>query len=138
MREIKFRAWYIETNSYTDEGFAISQDGMEFIDENTDSYSMEGIVIEQYTGLKDCNETDIYEGDIVRYGYVSLDGIGDYAIGEIAYMSAPGYPAFDIVPTAVVEYNTLQFYSTIDGFIEVIGNIHENPNLLPVLIDGIL
>jgi len=30
----------------------------------------------------------------------------------------------------ITEYNALQYYAAIEGFIKVIGNIYENPELL--------
>lgn len=81
----------------------------------------EAYVIEQYTGLKDKNGKEIYEGDVVL----------DYYDGEDAFIVEwdKDIASFRLTGTdhiASVSFDN--FDPDID--LEVIGNIHENPELL--------
>lgn len=83
-------------------------------------------ILEQFTGLLDKNGKEIYEGDIVLF-----DMDGDVSTHSVRYMADQNYPAFDLYPQLEVDINGLsQAMSDSCHTVEVIGNIHQNPELL--------
>lgn len=77
----------------------------------------------QYTGLTDKNGKKIFEGDIVK----SFEYDDIYLV---KYFDNNNYPAFDCVPDVpFCECNGLSFLVNTEGC-EVIGNIHDNPELM--------
>ena len=125
-REIKFRAWdkkYNKIKAIIDIGWNSEQD--EIIvwakDDEEKSYPIIDPILMQYTGLKDKNGKEIYEGDIIQH-YVISKG-KEYKQGE----------------NRIVKWNINRYYSgfnTGEGdnpkriFKEIIGNIYENKELL--------
>jgi len=117
-REIKFRAW---------DGKEMHQDVMifdgsppdlrilEFDETGTTEKSV--ISIQQFTGLKDKNDKEIYEGDIVK----TVQGV--YKMQGVVKYSAPSYYVYDNFGANVLEYYEWEQ-------LEIIGNIHKNPELL--------
>lgn len=78
----------------------------------------------QYTGLKDKNGKEICEGDIVKYRNHRKNDT--YQIFEIKYNKR--YMAFDLYNVAECEFHDSR---TSDNMCyEVIGNTHENPELM--------
>lgn len=82
--------------------------------------------IGQYTGLKDKNGKEIYEGDIAKAPY--LDPIFGDVVNDMFVNIVVGYNKGSFV----LEYNgNLRVYiSDLYDNIEIIGNIYDNPELL--------
>ncbi len=81
-----------------------------------------GVYLMEYTGMKDKNGKEIYEGDIVK---LFIDG--DPYLYEIIWEEE--HQRFGLVEAdGTIEHDSWAYTSNND--FEVIGNIYENPNLL--------
>lgn len=93
-----------------------------------DSYEVLPETVGQFTGLLDKNGVEIYEGDIVKsHEYKILE----VAFDKIGYDGEwNGLTGFGFKETRIkLGFLELDFYDTPETF-EVIGNIHDNPELL--------
>ncbi|WP_242300424.1 MULTISPECIES: YopX family protein [unclassified Bacillus cereus group] len=120
MREIKFRAWDGTDWVYSE---CISKDGINWwILNNEDDNWLVCLDPQQYTGLKDKNGKEIYEGDIVKLLHAAHE---ENEIGKIIYRDDEA--AFRIFTNYLLERN---LGSLVSSELEVVGNIYENPELL--------
>ena len=116
MREIKFREWIPEEHR-----FIYSEPGnlgrFFFVVEQLKKAGSK-VKVQQFTGLKDRNGKEIYEGDIVR----------DVSESDLVFPVA-----FDVEWAGYrmpKEFNEEYAFPLTEVELEVIGNIYENPELL--------
>ncbi len=90
----------------------------------------------QYTGLKDKNGKEIYEGDIVRIHKFTQELGENMGVieGEKEFLAKIEFSMYGGIYLNSRENDSCPLWEYENGFheesIEVIGNIHENPELL--------
>lgn len=139
MREVKFRGRCVLTGEWLHGGLIQLENVTRicWVDERNifSSATIDKKTLAQYTGLKDKNGREIYEGDIVRF--VNFDSSG----GQRADREITGVIKYQSGLYEIWNNNESEFFESDGAFIlnhawlqddefEVIGNIYENPKLL--------
>lgn len=137
-REIKFRAWDNEDKEmyYSDKNCVVSYDNVGesiFLLGDKTGKELANYELMQYTNMKDRNGKEIYEGDIlivVTYSYeeplIDTTCVVKYDNEHCLYnFTEIGYGE-------IYSYSMIEIGDSFKYELEVIGNIHENPELLEV------
>lgn len=159
MREIKFRGKSLNNGEWV-HGDLIENQGRFFIYhamtettlQDKDGHivivadAIDNNTVGQYTGLKDRNGKEIYEGDIIDINYkydahtphgcipdqdcICL-GVVEYSQYTAAYELRVIKAEYPINVGSYKEEYCLNLYSfDLEGYIDLVGNIHDNPELL--------
>lgn len=140
MREILFRGKRLDNGEWVSGTmYRIARDLNPFImveDKHGCSYAVDEETVGQFTGLKDKNGKRIFEGDMIKpfddeidkmvvefhHGLFLLCLYGDRGyMAEYGWEEEGNYGCFEAEPL-----------SSYGDYIEIIGNIHDNPELLEV------
>ena len=117
----KFKAFLKDTNQVLDVEIIFFELGIVKLT-NNEFYQFEDVVLMQSTGLRDKNNFEIFEGDIVEIIYDSepFTGVVVYDLEETDFKATNGNENYG---------NNFQ-YLTVGESIKVIGNVYQNPELL--------
>jgi uncharacterized phage protein (TIGR01671 family) len=131
MKQLRFRIWDVKQKKFIFEyeashlRLAITLAGKVYRGEDDNILPESDYVIQQYTGLNDINDIEIYEGDIVKASTCNDD---TEFHGPVVFIPDEGY----YIDSEIERYDRILF----DGGVsvgpkcEVIGNIFETPELL--------
>lgn len=153
MREIKFRVWDIENKEFRDDEHFINPNGDLIVFGFNGGFvlDMDYYRVEQFTGLKDKNGKEIYEHDVINFDWrlqatselyaddcENIKGVVKFQNGKYVVRFFNDSMSFDLsdVNQSTFErfwretyVSAKDDYFKMTGF-EVVGNIHENPELL--------
>lgn len=135
MRNLKVRAWdnvafeMLYPGEEVDVIFVLDGTGIECTDlrngtpSGTGIDSMDHLIYMQYTGLKDKNDKEIYEGDVIKWG-----GGKTESRSKMQVVWANEHAQYILL--AFQEDWCYELGGCLQDTLEIIGNIYKNPELL--------
>ena len=128
MRPFKFRAWDTKEKymDYIDDFYWFEEEGVH--DSSGEGHDSNYILM-QFTGLKDINGVDIYEGDIIiGFGGELCQGAREFEIEGVITFSEG---CFWIASKGIEDYECSLLHEALEHMeIQVIGNVFEDGELL--------
>lgn len=118
MREIKYRAWLKrEQKMYPVTGMIKSMVLLSSSEDMVTAIDIDQVELMQYTGLKDCKGTEIFEGDIVNIlSSIAAEVYWDFGAWQLRNGDKAGGQLGSVI--------------AMDDMAQVIGNVYEHPHLL--------
>lgn len=126
----KFRAWDIRNKKMVEDALVLSGTG-QLVTVNASYFNspfsfFDGCIWMQYVNIKDKNGREIYEDDIVRFWTYSTKNSRKGIVSRVQFNNSQLLPFYD---DSYIQDEQGDWFVDSKGF-EVIGNIHENPELL--------